>query len=104
MNITSAQELQTIQGTDDLLDTPAAAVYLGGERRPFSENTLRIWRVEGRGPAYLRIMGRIRYRRSDLDKFIAEGHRTRTNGSRRPATDATSRASTQRAAAATAGA
>lgn len=89
---------------DDLLDTPAACVYLGGEKRPFKENTLRVWRVEGRGPDYRRIGGRIRYLRSDLDKFIAEGHRSRTNGSRLQTTEATSGASTQRAATATAAA
>lgn len=80
---------------DDLFDTKEACVYLGGERRPFSENTLRIWRVEGRGPDFHRLGGRVRYRRSDLDKFIAEGHRTRTNGSRTRPTDTTSAASTQ---------
>lgn len=67
---------------EDLLDTREAAVYLGGERRPFNENTLRIWRVQGRGPVYRRLMGRIRYLRSDLDQFIEDATRTKTNGSR----------------------
>lgn len=89
---------------DDLLDTNEAAVYLGGEKRPFAPYTLRLWRVEERGPVYRKIGGKVRYLRSDLDKFIAEGFRTKTNGSRRPATDATSGASTQQAQPAAAGA
>jgi hypothetical protein len=34
-------------------------------------------RAEGRGPAYIRIDGRIFYRRSDVDRFIAAHLRNR---------------------------
>jgi predicted DNA-binding transcriptional regulator AlpA len=35
--------------------------------------TLRKWRWEGRGPSYLKLAGSaVRYRRRDVDRFIAE--------------------------------
>jgi Helix-turn-helix domain len=35
--------------------------------------TLRAWRHRGRGPNYLKLAGKIRYLRDDLEKFIQEG-------------------------------
>lgn len=41
-----------------------------------SERTLQKWRLNGKGPKYLRMEGRaIRYRRSDLLRFIQESIR-----------------------------
>ncbi len=39
--------------------------------------TLRKWRLVGRGPVFTRIGGRVRYRKSDLEAFLA-GHRFRS--------------------------
>jgi excisionase family DNA binding protein len=46
------------------LDTDAAAEHLGMKSR-----TLVAWRERGRGPAYHRVGGRVRYRRDELDAF-----------------------------------
>lgn len=43
-----------------------AAAYLG-----FPPGTLRGWRHQRRGPAWLKLLGAVRYDRDDLDKFIA---------------------------------
>ena len=40
--------------------------------------TLRRWRWAGRGPAFHRIGGRVRYSHQDLDEFIASSRRTQT--------------------------
>ena len=37
----------------------------------FSPNTLRQWRVEGIGPRYVKSQGSIRYRRDDIDDWLA---------------------------------
>jgi predicted DNA-binding transcriptional regulator AlpA len=51
---------------DALLNTTEAAKHLG-----VSPITMSIWRVEKRGPEYVRIGGRcIRYKRSALDAFV----------------------------------
>jgi hypothetical protein len=49
----------------DLLTSKEAAVYLR-----IAENTLRRWRCRGVGPKYIRINGRILYRRRDLERFL----------------------------------
>lgn len=36
----------------------------------FNAFTLRNWRYRGVGPSYLKICGRVFYRRSDLDAYI----------------------------------
>ena len=54
---------------DPLHPPDRAAEYLGG----FKTGTLAWWRVVGRGPAYVKIEGRIFYRQSALDAFIAKG-------------------------------
>lgn len=53
---------------DGLLDTRQAAELLG--LRP---STLEQWRWQGRGPEHVRLSRRaVRYRREDLDAYIAE--------------------------------
>lgn len=39
-----------------------------------SRSTLRLWRIKGRGPAFIKVglQGIVRYKRSDVDKFIKE--------------------------------
>jgi hypothetical protein len=37
--------------------------------------TLRGWRCAGRGPGFVKIGGRVCYRRSDIEAFIAAGER-----------------------------
>ena len=50
----------------ELLLTEAAATYLG-----VSPSTLSSWRAASRGPAYVRLGDLIRYRKVDLDSFVA---------------------------------
>jgi hypothetical protein len=50
---------------DPILDTAQAAHYL-----KFSKSSLEAWRLEGRGPAYHKPSGRVKYRLSDLDAFM----------------------------------
>lgn len=49
------------------VDCESAAIYLGN----LSPRTLRNWRNRGVGPVYLRIGGRVVYRVSDLDAWLA---------------------------------
>lgn len=59
---------------DPALDTPAAAEYLG-----IKPSTLEVWRSTGRYDLeYEKIGGRVRYRKSKLDRWRAERTRTAT--------------------------
>lgn len=49
-----------------------AAKYLTDRGFQIKPQTLRAWRFRGKGPAYLRPGGRIRYRTSDLDLFVED--------------------------------
>ena len=51
----------------DLLDEHEAAVVLS---KP--AGTLRQWRSRGLGPTYVKLGMSIRYRRADLERFIAD--------------------------------
>ncbi|WP_188587528.1 helix-turn-helix transcriptional regulator [Gordonia jinhuaensis] len=51
--------------TRDLRDTKGAADYLG-----IGEHRLRSWRVQGTGPAYLKLGQAVRYDVSDLDEWL----------------------------------
>lgn len=52
----------------DLLTPSQAAEYIGGVKT----QTLAVWRMQRRGPRYLRVSGRhIRYRVRDLDEYLA---------------------------------
>lgn len=50
-----------------LLDSAAVAARLG-----VSAKTLGRWRCEGSGPPYVAAGGVVRYRRTDLDAWLAE--------------------------------
>lgn len=63
---------------DDLLTTAEAAAEL---RRP--PGTLRQWRHRGYGPRGFALGGRVVYRRSEVDTFIAACEAAETDG--RPA-------------------
>ena len=52
-----------------LYDDTQTAAYLGGSK-PLSTRTLARWRSEETGPPYCRIGRMVRYRQSDLDKFL----------------------------------
>ena len=56
-----------MENKENLLTTEEAGKMLG-----MSEQTLRIWRMGNKGPAYVRINRSIRYRREDLDEFVAK--------------------------------
>lgn len=52
----------------ELLTTREAAGYLR-----LAVTTLEHWRLEGRGPDWIRLSSRqIRYRRADVDRWLAE--------------------------------
>lgn len=55
-----------MESKENLLTTEEAAAVLG-----MSEQTMRIWRMDKKGPNYIRINRSIRYRRDDLDEFVA---------------------------------
>jgi hypothetical protein len=64
----------------ELVDEDAAAPILGT-----TPQALQHWRRMGRGPRYLRTIGRIRYRVSDLKEFLNRCT-VETVDSRQPAT------------------
>lgn len=51
---------------DELLDTERVAKVCG-----LSEVTLRKWRITGDGPRFVRLGRAVRYRRADLDAYLA---------------------------------
>jgi hypothetical protein len=51
---------------DELLDTSLVARTWG-----IAEVTLRKWRILGVGPPFMRLGRAVRYRRTDLDAFLA---------------------------------
>ena len=64
--VADAMQSRRIKG---VMTEPEAAEYLG-----FAPNTLRQWRVEGIGPRYAKPAGKaIRYRKDDLDAWLADG-------------------------------
>ncbi|MGC2941962.1 helix-turn-helix transcriptional regulator [Brevibacterium sp. FAM 24638] len=52
----------------DYLTPPVAVALLGGV---ITTGTLANWRATGTGPPFIRIGGRILYRRVDLDRWAA---------------------------------
>jgi Helix-turn-helix domain len=50
----------------DLVDETEAATYLGD----LPVRTLRQWRYVGRGPRYVKVERHVRYRISDLDRWL----------------------------------
>ena len=71
---------------NDVFSAAEAGVYLGGERKPLSYQTLANWRTAGSGPRFTRLNGRmIRYLRCDLDAWLAmQGRFGSTSGSPLP--------------------
>jgi excisionase family DNA binding protein len=59
----------------DKLITEAQAA----ERLGMKPSTLRRWRWEGRGPGFIKIGHRVRYRESEVESFIEAGRRTSTS-------------------------
>ncbi len=58
---------------DDLLDRPAAAVYLGGKGKPLAVGTLAVWDCTKRYDLKPIKIGRsVRYRKSVLDQFLED--------------------------------
>ncbi len=57
----------------EYFDTKRAAAYLG-----LSKQRLEIWRVSGDGPPYTKLAQAVRYKRSDLDVFMAKHLRNNT--------------------------
>jgi predicted DNA-binding transcriptional regulator AlpA len=50
---------------DKLLDTKALAEYL-----QVATSTLRQYRLDGKGPAYIKIGHLVRYRKSDIEEWL----------------------------------
>ena len=66
-----------------VLSEKGAGVYLGGERDPVSTRSLQRWRLEGVGPKFLKLGRLVRYRKSDLDKWVEAQLSTSTSESKR---------------------
>lgn len=61
-----------VEARSPLMPPPAASAYLGG----IPEATLAVWRCTNRVKLpFVRIGGRVMYRRVDLDEFIAKNVR-----------------------------
>ncbi len=58
---------------DQLWDPTRTAVYLGTAMR-----TLANWRHEGFGPPYVKVGSRVRYRRCDIEAWLATRAEKRT--------------------------
>jgi len=58
----------------DMFRTKGAANYLD-----MAPATLEVWRVRGCGPIFLKLGKAVRYRREDLDSFLASRIRTNTS-------------------------
>jgi excisionase family DNA binding protein len=68
----------TDAGGNQPLTETEAAVRLG-----LKVATLRAWRHQGRGPAYVRLGRAIRYLAADVDEFLSSNrHSPRPNGDR----------------------
>ncbi len=53
---------------------------VAAEMLDVSEETLKRWREDGRGPRHVKIEGRVKYRLSDVQTYIDESSRASTNG------------------------
>lgn len=54
----------------ELMDELQAGEYLGGKESPISPRTLQRWRLEGKGPIYIKIGRLVRYSCETLDNYI----------------------------------
>ena len=57
-----------------LLTTAEAAVSMG-----LRKNTLEIWRLQGKGPRFVKIESHVRYRSQDILAYLEAGLRTSTS-------------------------
>ena len=67
-NITMRDDVKPETLPDGRMDRASAARYLG-----YKPQTLAKWAMQGKGPRYVRVGGRIFYFLHDLDAFIHEG-------------------------------
>jgi excisionase family DNA binding protein len=58
----------------NLLTTQEAADFLR-----LKKNTLEVWRVQGRGPEFLKLGSRVLYDRAELERFAATNRRKSTS-------------------------
>jgi hypothetical protein len=58
--------------TTQLFDEAGAAKYLDPDVGELQPQTLNKWRFRRKGPRYIRLGGKIRYRKSDLDAWLEE--------------------------------
>ncbi|MBU3887215.1 AlpA family transcriptional regulator [Methylosinus sp. KRF6] len=56
-----------------LLTEQQAAEYLN-----LAVRTLQQWRVQGKGPKFIKLSRAVRYRQSDLEDYISSSERTHT--------------------------
>lgn len=64
--MTASRRKSTSSGTEPLMTTAQAAAFLN-----FPEATVKDWRRQGTGPAYIRINGaNVRYRVRDLNDWL----------------------------------
>jgi hypothetical protein len=70
-----------------LLTDIEAGPVLGG----VAPQTMRVWRVTGRGPDFVRVGRKVRYRMQDLEAFL-EANRVRVQNKGKGKTKRTSRA------------
>ena len=54
-----------------LMTETSAASYLAGKEKPLSVKTVQRWRLDGKGPQFLKIGRLVRYAQEDLDKYLA---------------------------------
>ena len=64
----SAETLETVRCRvlpDGRMSRESSALYLG-----LKEKTLAMWALQGKGPRFIRVGGRVFYFKNDLDAFI----------------------------------
>ncbi len=57
----------------EYLDTKQTAAYLS-----LSKKCLELWRYKGGGPKYSKLAGAVRYKKSDIEKFMADRSKSNT--------------------------
>lgn len=83
---TKAREESSTRKTIAVLDTRAAADFLG-----VSARTLEGFRVRGGGPRFVKIGGSVRYRLASLEEYLQQQERASTADPGRPADSASRR-------------
>ena len=59
------------ESTQQNFNTQQASDYLGSLGVPFTPGTMEVWRSQGKGPEFKRVLRRIFYLKSSLDRFAA---------------------------------